>query len=94
MPPGASHLYAEREEVFRDIQGIKDRPYAQLLSEVVRGFRKDLLDAERFVGSGMVDPERFRELVEEIPVSEYSRYPALSPAAVLAAVGDFLSGIE
>lgn len=121
-------LYAEREEVFRDIQGIKERlrlniefarpehfvpplpgtfdrhvfidrvgaveffhydPYAQLLSKVVRGFRKDLLDAERFVESGMVDPDRFRLLVEEIPEAEYARYPALSPESVLEAIAWF-----
>lgn len=123
-------LYAEREEVFRDVQGIKDRlqvnvefarpehfvppltgtsdrhvfiervgdveffhydPYAQLLSKVVRGFRKDLLDARRFVESGMVDLDRFRALVEEIPESEYSRYPTLSPQSVRAAVDAFFS---
>ena len=126
-------LYAERDEVFRDVQGIKDRlrlniefarpenfvpalagsagrhlfidrvgnvdfyhydPYAQLLSKVVRGFRKDLLDAEHFVRSGMVDPGRFRELVRGIPDSAYARYPNLSHDAVLAAVEDFFSEIE
>jgi hypothetical protein len=124
-------LYAEREEVFRDIQGIKDRlqinvefvrpedfvppiagtadrhvfiervgridffhydPYAQTLSKVVRGFRKDVLDAEKFVESGMVHPEKFRELVQQIPELEYARYPALSSGAVRAAVDAFLSG--
>lgn len=126
-------LYAEREEVFRDIQGIKNRlqlnielvrpeqfvpplpgsaerhvfidrvgdidfyhydPYAQLLSKIVRGFRKDLLDAERFVNSGMVDPRRFRELVEEIPETAYARYPNLARDSVLAAVDDVLSEIR
>ncbi len=86
-------LYADRDEVFRDVQAIKDRlqlniefvrpeqfvpplagtderhlfidrvgsidffhygPCAQLLSKIVRGFRKDLLDAEQFLRSGMV----------------------------------------
>jgi hypothetical protein len=123
-------LYAEREEVFRDVQGIKERlrlniefarpedfvpalagsderhvfverigridlyhydPYAQLLSKVVRGFRQDMLDAARFVSSGMVDPRLFRSLVEGIPGSAYARYPNLSRAGVLAAVNEFLS---
>jgi len=122
-------LYAEREEVFRDIQGIKERlrlnvefvrpehfvpplagtdgrhvfverignvefyhydPYAQLLSKIVRGFRKDLLDARRFVASGMVDPEAFRALVAAIPTSAYARYPNLTRAAVVDAVEAFL----
>jgi hypothetical protein len=69
-------------------------PYAQLLSKVVRGFRKDLLDAECFVTSGMVDRGRFRDLVREIPGSAYARYPNLSRAAVEEAIEDFLSGLE
>lgn len=123
-------LCADHDEVFRDVQEIKERlrlniefvrpeqfvpplagsdnrhlfiervgevdfshydPYAQLLSKVVRGFRKDLLDAACFVESGMVDPEEFHELVEAIPASAYARYPALSPESVRGAVADFLS---
>lgn len=126
-------LYAERDEVFRDVQAIKERlglniefarpeqfvpplggsaerhlfidrvgdidffhydPYAQLLSKIVRGFRKDLLDAEHFLRSGMVDPNRFRELVHEIPESAYSKYPNLSRASVVAAVDEILAGLE
>jgi len=68
-------------------------PYAQLLSKVVRGFRKDMLDAESFVTSGMVDPERFRSLVHDIPEAAYARYPALSQRAVLEAVDEFLAQI-
>lgn len=126
-------LYAEREEVFRDVQGIKERlrlniefvrpehfvpaledsaarhifidrvgsvefyhydPYAQLLSKLVRGFRKDLLDAEQFVRSGMVDPRRFLELVRRIPDSAYARYPNLSSRSVRAVIEDFLATVE
>jgi hypothetical protein len=65
-------------------------PYAQLLSKIVRGFRRDMLDAGRFVASGWVEPERFRSLVAEIPESAYAKYPALSREAVLRAVNDFL----
>jgi len=123
-------LYSDREEIFRDIQRIKERlqlniefarpedfvpalagsedrhvfietiakvsfyhydPYAQLLSKVVRGFNRDMQDAERFLASGMVDGERFRSLVREVPDSAYARYPALSRQAVLEAVEEFLS---
>jgi hypothetical protein len=126
-------LYSDGDEVFRDIQGIKERlqlnvelvrpedfvpalsgseerhvfietlgkvsfyhydPYAQLLSKVVRGFRRDLLDAERFLASGMVDAERFRSLVHEIPDTAFARYPALSRQAVLEAVDDVLSQLK
>lgn len=67
---------------------------AQLLSKVVHGFRKDLLDAEQFVQSGMVDSVRFRELVRDVPDTTYARYPNLSRDAVLAAVEGFLSDMD
>jgi hypothetical protein len=69
-------------------------PYAQLLTKVVRGFARDLIDAKALVTSGMVDPERFQKLVEDIPESLYSKYPRLSSPAVRAAVEDFLSGLR
>jgi hypothetical protein len=68
-------------------------PYAQLLSKVVRGFARDLVDARAFIASGMVDPERFRALVAGIPESVYSRYPKLSRAGVRSAADDFLSSL-
>jgi hypothetical protein len=66
-------------------------PYAQLLSKVVRGFNRDTLDASSFVASGMVDPKRFRSLVNGIREAAYAKYPALSRRAVLEAVEEFLS---
>jgi len=66
-------------------------PYAQLLSKVVRDFLRDLEDAEHFLASGMVQAESFRSLVQEIPETEYAKYPALSREAVLEAVEGFLS---
>ncbi len=125
-------LFCEKDEVFRDIQAIKERlrlnvelvrpedfvpalagsedrhvfletignvtflhydPYAQLLSKVVRGFARDLEDAQSFISSGMVDPERFRALVRGIPESAYAKYPALSRQAVSRAVDDFLRAL-
>ena len=68
-------------------------PYAQLLSKVVRGFARDLTDAEAFVTSGMVDPDRFTKLVHGIPEALYAKYPRLSSAAVRAAVDDFVSSL-
>ena len=69
-------------------------PYAQLLSKVVRGFRKDMQDADSFVSSGMVEAERFRSLVQDIPEAAYARYPALSQQAVLEVVDGFLAQID
>lgn len=126
-------LCSDRDEVFRDIQGIKERlrlnvefarpedlvpplpgsesrhvflevhgnvrfyhydPYAQLLSKVVRGFRRDLEDAAHLLRSGMVDRERFRALVSGIPDAAYAKYPALSREAVQEAVEGFLASSD
>jgi len=67
-------------------------PYSQLLSKVVRGFARDVHDAAQFVSSGMVDPERFADLVHRIPAKAYAKYPSLSRKAVLAAVDAFVAG--
>jgi len=123
-------LFSDQEEVFRDIQRIKERlriniefarpehfvpelpgselrhvfietngpvgfyhydPYAQALAKIVRGFRRDVEDARQFIQSGMVEPDRLRSLVAQIPESAYSRYPSLSPVGVTKAVADFLA---
>ena len=65
-------------------------PYAQAFSKIVRGFARDLEDAEQFVRSGLVDADRLRALVHAIPAAEYARYPALSRRGVLAAVDAFV----
>lgn len=103
---GANVEFVRPEDFVPPLEGSEDRhvfietiqavsfyhydPYAQLLSKVVRGFARDMQDAENLVGSGMVDAERFRALVGGIPESAYASYPALSPEAVRAAVDDFL----
>jgi hypothetical protein len=123
-------LYARQDDIFKDVQAIKERlqlniefvrpedfvpplegsedrhvfietvgrvsfyhydPYAQLLSKIVRGFSRDLADAEALIASGMVEPDRFRKLVAEIPVTSYAKYPRLSAQGVREAVEDFLS---
>jgi len=68
-------------------------PYAQLLSKVVRGFNRDMQDAENFVLSGMVDPRLFQSLVQRIPDRSYAKYPALSRQGVLDAVQSFLQRV-
>jgi len=68
-------------------------PYAQLLSKVVRGFERDLLDARDFVRSGMVAPDELRRLVAAIPASAYARYPNLSAEAVRQAVEEFFASL-
>jgi hypothetical protein len=66
-------------------------PYAQAFSKVVRGFQRDLDDAQQFLRSGMVDPRRFRSLVAAIPDSAYARYPSLSRDGVEKAAETFLA---
>jgi len=66
-------------------------PYAQLLSKVVRGFKRDLKDAKKFVESGIVNLKKFRSLVTAIPDSMYAKYPTLSRSAIENAVEIFLS---
>jgi len=122
-------LSSDRDEVFRDIQGIKERlnmniefarpedfvpplrgssrrhvfietvgsisfshydPYAQVLSKVVRGFQRDLEDAQEFIRGGLVEVQKLQSLVSGIPDSAYARYPNLSRAGVERAVEDFL----
>lgn len=65
-------------------------PYAQLLSKVVRGFNRDVQDAESFVRSGMVEPELFLSLVQGIPDSSFAKYPALTKRSVVEAVEEFV----
>ena len=68
-------------------------PYSQVLSKVVRGFRRDLEDARNFIDAGLVDAARFRKRVDAIPESAFARYPALSRKAILDAVGAFLDSV-
>ena len=67
-------------------------PYSQLLSKVIRGFDRDMKDAENFLGRGLVDKQRFQSLVQRIPEAVYARYPSLSRPSVLDAVEGFLVG--
>jgi hypothetical protein len=72
-------------------------PYAQVFSKIVRGFDRDLQDAEKFVSSGMVDVAQLRKLVHGIDDAAYARYPSLSRDAVVGAVDAFaleLGGAE
>ncbi len=66
-------------------------PYTQLLSKIVRGFRRDLDDAHQFLRSGLVDPREFQRLVKAVPESIYAKYPHLSRLGIETAVGGFLA---
>ena len=82
------HVFIER---IGQVSFYHHDPYAQIFSKIVRGFDRDLQDAERFVSSGLVDVDRLRTLVHEIPARAYAKYPALSQDAVLEAVDGFLA---
>jgi hypothetical protein len=66
----------------------------EVFSKIVRGFERDLRDAESFVASGMVDPMRLLDLVRAIPPQAYARYPALSRDAVASAIESFVAGLS
>ena len=94
VPPLAGsdrrHVFIER---VGNVEYFHYDPYAQLLSKIVRGFRKDVLDARHFLQSRMVEPGTFRDLVHRIPESAYAKYPSLSHDAVNSAVDEFLSNV-
>ena len=81
------HILIER---VGNVEFFQYDPSAQLLSKIVRGFRKDVLDARNLLRSGMVEAGRFRALVHRIPHRAYAKYPSLSRDAVMAAVDEFL----
>lgn len=85
---------SERRHVFIETLGRVSfyhyDPYSQMFSKIVRGFRRDLADARHFAESGWVDAEKLRSLVNRIPDSAYAKYPALSRAAVVETVDEFL----
>jgi hypothetical protein len=86
----ARHVFIEK---IGDVSFFHHDPYAQAFSKIVRGFDRDLQDAENFVGSGMVDAARLRELVHGVEEAAYARYPSLSREAVVEAVDAFALGL-
>jgi hypothetical protein len=64
--------------------------YAQALSKVQRGHAQDLADARSLVESGLVEPDRLRELFATIEPELY-RYPAIDPASFRRAVEAFIA---
>lgn len=94
VPPlaGSAGRHVSIERV-GDVEFFHYDPYAQLFSKIVRGFRKDLLDAEHFLRSGMVDPDCFRDLVRAIGDPAYAKHPNLDRGAVEDAVDEFLASI-
>lgn len=66
-------------------------PYSQVFSKIVRGFARDIEDAQAFVREGLVDPATVVALVESIPDAAYAGYPQLDRASVEEAVKDFIA---
>lgn len=66
-------------------------PYSQALAKIERGFDLDRADVRAMIEDGLVDPERLRQLFEEIEPGLF-RYPAIDPEAfrskVERALGD------
>lgn len=66
--------------------------YSQALSKIERGFATDLTDVAAMVRDGLVEPQRAKDLFEQIEPMLH-RYPAIDPASFRArverALGDF-----
>lgn len=60
-------------------------PYSQALSKLERGHERDLEDMRAMLRLGIVEPQRMRELFEEIEPELY-RFPAIEPTRFRAAV--------
>jgi hypothetical protein len=54
--------------------------YSQALSKIERGFEQDLGDVRAMIESGLVKPDRLRELYDAVEPELY-RYPAIDPPA-------------
>ena len=59
--------------------------YSQALSKIERGFATDLTDVAAMVGHGLVEPQRAKDLFEQIEPMLH-RYPAIDPASFRAKV--------
>lgn len=55
-------------------------PYSQALAKLERALDRDLADVQALVAAQLVEPERLRELFEEIEPHLY-RFPAIDPRA-------------
>ena len=59
--------------------------YSQALSKIERGFATDLTDVAAMVRHGLVEPQRAKDLFEQIEPMLH-RYPAIDPASFRAKV--------
>ena len=66
-------------------------PYSRALSKIWRGFQLDRADVKAMIDQGLVDPERLRELFEQIEPVLF-RYPSLDPREFRAKVERTLRG--
>ena len=64
-------------------------PYAQALAKIERGHTKDLNDVAELLERGLVEPQRLRELFQEIE-SRLHRFPAVDPARFRRRLDDAL----
>jgi hypothetical protein len=64
--------------------------HSQCLAQIERSYTKDLLDAQRLVDAGLVDPQRLRTLYDAIE-PELWRHLAIHPPSFRAAVEAFLA---
>jgi hypothetical protein len=66
-------------------------PYSQALSKIERRHSKDLQDVAHWLRSGLVEPEKLRQLFEAIAPRLY-RFPAIDPGTLRRALEETLAG--
>jgi len=64
--------------------------YSQCLTQLERGYEKDLVDVQRMVDGGLVEPRRIRELFDAIE-PRLLRYPVIHPPAFRRSVEEFIT---
>jgi hypothetical protein len=65
--------------------------YAQALSKIERFHERDITDVKQMLKLRLIEPDRLRELFEQIVPSLY-RFPAISPKAFRQSLESILSG--
>jgi hypothetical protein len=67
--------------------------YGQALAKVERGHETDLTDVKHMIDSGLVEPERMRELFRQIEGDIY-KYPAIDPKSFRSAVETLIKNLK
>lgn len=68
-------------------------PYSQALAKIERGHTQDLADVHSMLTEELIEPQRLRDLFEQIESRLY-RYPAVDPETFRRALDDLLGQVS